>query len=212
VLTPKETPQSVSVITRKHMDDFGLNNVDDVMRHTPGITVSAFDTERSNYYARGFSINNFQYDGIPSTARNVAYSAGNTLSDMAIYDRVEVLKGATGLLTGAGSLGATINLVRKKPTREFAASVEAGAGSWGRRRLVADVSTPINEAGTVRGRVVAAGQNSDSFTDHYSRDTRNAYAIVEADLTPHTLLSLGVDYMETRADGASVADRRPSRR
>ena len=73
VLTPKETPQSVSVVTRQHMDDFGLNNVDDVMRHTPGITVSAFDTERSNYYARGFSINNFQYDGIPSTARNVAY-------------------------------------------------------------------------------------------------------------------------------------------
>ena len=102
VLTPKETPQSVSVVTRQHMDDFGLNNVDDVMRHTPGITVSAFDTERTNYYARGFSINNFQYDGIPSTARNVAYSAGNTLSDMAIYDRVEVLKGATGLLTGAG--------------------------------------------------------------------------------------------------------------
>lgn len=87
VLTPKETPQSVTVVTRQHMDDFGLNNVDDVMRHTPGITVSAFDTERSNYYARGFSINNFQYDGIPSTSRNVAYSAGNTLSDMAIYDR-----------------------------------------------------------------------------------------------------------------------------
>jgi outer membrane receptor for ferric coprogen and ferric-rhodotorulic acid len=35
VLTPKETPQSVTVVTRQHMDDFGLNNVDDVMRHTP---------------------------------------------------------------------------------------------------------------------------------------------------------------------------------
>ncbi len=115
VLTPRETP----VDHRGHpqnMDDFGLDDIDDVMRHTPGITVSAYDTDRNNYYARGFSINNFQYDGIPSTARNVGYSAGNTLSDMAIYDRVEVLKGATGLLTGAGSLGATINLIRKKPT------------------------------------------------------------------------------------------------
>lgn len=93
VLTPRETPQSITVVTRQNMDDFGLNNIDDVMRHTPGITVSAYDTDRNNYYARGFSINNFQYDGIPSTARNVGYSAGNTLSDMAIYDRVEVLKG-----------------------------------------------------------------------------------------------------------------------
>ncbi len=72
------------------MDDFALDSVDDVMRHTPGITVSAYDTDRSNYHSRGFSINNFQYDGIPSAVRNVAYSAGNTLSDMAIYDRVEV--------------------------------------------------------------------------------------------------------------------------
>ena len=41
VLSPRETPQSISVITRQHMDDFGLNSIDDVMRHTPGITASA---------------------------------------------------------------------------------------------------------------------------------------------------------------------------
>ena len=109
-LTPRQTPQSITVVTRQHIEDFGLNNMDDVMRHTPGITVSAYDSDRTNYYSRGFSVNSFQYDGIPSTVRNVGYSAGNTLSDMAIYDRVEVLKGATGLLNGAGSLGATINL------------------------------------------------------------------------------------------------------
>ncbi|MDP9032930.1 MAG: TonB-dependent receptor, partial [Pseudomonadota bacterium] len=165
VLTPKETPQSVTVVTRKHMDDFGLNNVDDVMRHTPGITVSAFDTDRTNYYARGFSINNFQYDGIPSTARNVAYSAGNTLSDMAIYDRVEVLKGATGLLTGAGSLGATINLVRKKPTADFQGHASLGAGSWDNYRSELDVSGPMTESGNVRGRAVAAYQDKRSFMD-----------------------------------------------
>lgn len=54
VLTPRETPQSITVVTRQNMDDFGLNNIDDVMRHTPGITVSAYDTDRNNYYARGF--------------------------------------------------------------------------------------------------------------------------------------------------------------
>ncbi len=148
VLTPRETPQSITVVTRQNMDDFGLNNIDDVMRHTPGITVSAYDTDRNNYYARGFSINNFQYDGIPSTARNVGYSAGNTLSDMAIYDRVEVLKGATGLLTGAGSLGATINLIRKKPTHEFKGHVELGAGSWDNYRSELDVSGPLTDPAT----------------------------------------------------------------
>jgi len=203
VLTPKETPQSVSVITRKHMDDFGLNNVDDVMRHTPGITVSAFDTERSNYYARGFSINNFQYDGIPSTARNVAYSAGNTLSDMAIYDRVEVLKGATGLLTGAGSLGATINLVRKKPTADFQGHATLGAGSWDNYRSELDVSGPMTESGNVRGRAVAAYQDKRSFMDRYSRKSPTYYGIMEFDLSPDTLLTVGGDYQDSLPTASS---------
>ncbi|MBJ2179843.1 TonB-dependent siderophore receptor [Pseudomonas veronii] len=203
VLTPKETPQSVTVITRQHMDDFGLNNVDDVMRHTPGITVSAFDTERSNYYARGFSINNFQYDGIPSTARNVAYSAGNTLSDMAIYDRVEVLKGATGLLTGAGSLGATINLVRKKPTAEFQGHASVGAGSWDNYRSELDVSGPLTETGNVRGRAVAAYQDKHSFMDRYERQSPVYYGIMEFDLSPDTMLTVGGDYQDSLPKGSS---------
>ncbi|WP_109512717.1 TonB-dependent siderophore receptor [Pseudomonas ovata] len=197
VLSPRETPQSITVVTRQHMDDFGLNSVDDVMRHTPGITVSAFDTERSNYYARGFSINNFQYDGIPSTARNVAYSAGNTLSDMAIYDRVEVLKGATGLLTGAGSLGATINLVRKKPTADFQGHASLGAGSWDNYRSELDVSGPLTETGNVRGRAVAAYQDKHSFMDRYSRKTPVYYGIMEFDLSPDTMLTVGGDYQDS---------------
>jgi outer membrane receptor for ferric coprogen and ferric-rhodotorulic acid len=148
VLTPKETPQSVTVVTRQHMDDFGLNNVDDVMRHTPGITVSAFDRAQQLLRPR------FLHQQLPVRrhsvhARNVAYSAGNTLSDMAIYDRVEVLKGATGLLTGAGSLGATINLVRK-PTAEFQGHASAGVGSWDNYRSELDVSGPLTETGNVR--------------------------------------------------------------
>lgn len=203
ILTPRETPQSVTVITRQHMDDFGLNNVDDVMRNTPGITVSAYDSERSNYYARGFSINNFQYDGIPSAVRNVGYSAGNTLSDTAIYDRIEVIKGSTGLLTGAGSLGATLNLVRKKPTAEFKGHASLGAGSWDNYRSEVDVSGPLTETGNVRGRGVAAYQDKKSFMDHYSRKTAVYYGILEFDLTPDTLLTIGGDYQDNTPKGSS---------
>jgi outer membrane receptor for ferric coprogen and ferric-rhodotorulic acid len=203
VLTPRQTPQSVTVVTRQHMDDFGLNTVDDVMRHTPGITVSAYDSERSNYYARGFSINNFQYDGIPSAVRNVGYSAGNTLSDMAIYDRIEVLKGSTGLLTGAGSLGATINLVRKKPTADFQGHASLGAGSWDNYRSELDVGGPLTDAGNVRGRAVAAYQDKQSYLDHYSRRTSVYYGILEFDLSPDTLLTVGGDYQDNTPKGSS---------
>lgn len=203
VLTPRETPQSISVVTRQHMDDFALDSVDDVMRHTPGITVSAYDTDRSNYYSRGFSINNFQYDGIPSAVRNVAYSAGNTLSDMAIYDRVEVLKGASGLLSGAGSLGGTINLVRKKPTAEFLGHITTAAGTWDHYRTEVDVSGPLTETGNVRGRAVAAYQDNKSWIDRYSNKSSVFYGILEFDLSPDTLLTVGADYQDSKPKGST---------
>ena len=208
VLTPRETPQSITVITRQHMDDFGLNSIDEVMRHTPGITVSTFDSERTNYYARGFSVENFQYDGIP-TLRNSAYSSGQTLSDMAIYDRVEILKGATGLLTGAGAPGATINLIRKKPTREFKASIDVGAGSWDNYRTQVDVSGPLTDSGNIRGRAVAAYQDKNSFMDRYERKTGVYFGTLEADLSDDTLLTLGFDYQNNDPHASGWSGSRP---
>jgi len=208
VLTPRQTPQSISVVTRQAMDDFGLTGIDDVMRHTPGITVSTYDSERTNYYSRGFAIQNFQYDGIPMT-RNAPYSAGQTLTDMAIYDRVEVLKGATGLLTGAGGPGGTINLVRKKPTSEFKGHVELGAGSWDNYRSEVDVSGPLTETGNVRGRAVAAYQDKHSFMDHYERKTSVFYGILEFDLDEDTLLTVGADYQDNDPKGSGWSGSRP---
>lgn len=192
ILKPRETPQTISVITRQEMDDFNLSSIDDVMRHTPGVSVVTYDSERTEYYSRGFAIQNFQYDGIPMS-RDSAYSAGNTLSDMAIYDRIEVLKGATGLLTGIGDPGATINLIRKKPTKDFQGSASVDAGSWNTYRTEVDLSGPINESGTIRARGVAAYQDNESQLDDYERKSPVFYGILEADLSDNTLLTVGAD-------------------
>ncbi|MDQ0703457.1 outer membrane receptor for ferric coprogen and ferric-rhodotorulic acid [Pseudomonas sp. W3I7] len=202
VLSPRETPQSISVVTRQAMDDFSLKSIDDVMRHTPGITVAAYDSERTSYFSRGFAIQNFQYDGIP-ILQDAQYSSGHTLTDTVIYDRVEILKGATGLLTGAGGPGGTINMVRKKPTSEFKGYVNLGAGSWDNYRSEIDVSGPLTETGNVRGRAVAAYQDKHSFLDHYQRQTNVYYGILEFDLAPDTLLTVGGDYQDSDPQGSS---------
>lgn len=201
-LTPKETPQSITVVTRQHMDDFGLNSIDKVMSHAPGVAITTYDSERTEYNVRGFSVNNFQYDGIPAT-RVATYSAGHTLSDMAIYDRVEILKGSTGLLTGTGTPGASFNLIRKKPTAEFQGHVSAGVGSWDNYRTELDVSGPLNEVGNVRGRAVTAYQDQHSFRERYEKQTAVYYGVLEFDLTPNTLLTLGADFQDNEPKGSS---------
>ena len=202
VLTPRQTPQSISVVTRQMMDDFNLTSIDRVMAHMPGVSIVTYDSERTEYYSRGFAIQNFQYDGVPMM-RDSAYSAGNTLSDMAIYDRIEVLKGATGLLTGSGTPGATINLIRKKPTRDFSGHAQIGAGSWDTQRGEFDVGGPLNESGSLRARAVAAYEDGGSNLDRYSRRSSVLYTILEADLTPNTLLTIGGDRQDSKPEGST---------
>lgn len=202
VLSPKETPQTISVVTRQEMEDFNLTSIDDVMNHTPGVSIVTYDSERTEYYARGFAIQNFQYDGIPMSYDS-RFAAGNTLSDMAFYDRIEILKGATGLLTGVGDPGATINLIRKKPTKDFQGSFSAGVGSWNKYRADLDVGGALNEDGSIRARGVASYQYKESQLDRYERKTPAFYGVIEADLTDRTLLTVGADYQDNNPKGST---------
>jgi len=113
---------------------------------------------------------------------------------MALYDRIEVLRGASGLMTGAGDASGAINMVRKKPTAQFQASVEGELASYDERRAMADVSGPLNETGTVRGRLVTVYEEGDSIIDGYSRDKKVVYGVVEADLSRDTKLTAGVTH------------------
>lgn len=203
ILSPRDTPQSVSVMTRQRMDDQELLTVKDILRNTPGITVNQFDTERSTFSARGFDVDNFQYDGVP-TAYKVQYSGGESEMDSVIYDRVEVVRGATGLLTGAGFPSASINLVRKHAdSKQFAGQVSLSAGSWNDYRGTVDLSTPVNADGSVRARVVAAYQDRESFTNYYSNKREIYYGVIDADLSPDTTISIGASYQKNSPQGSN---------
>ncbi|ANH97568.1 TonB-dependent receptor [Pseudomonas koreensis] len=201
-LTIRETPQSVTVVTRQQMDDRGEKNIGDVLRNTPGISVQQYDSDRTEYSTRGFAITNFQYDGVNNVYDGV-YDEGATHVDMATYDRVEIIKGATGLMTGSGDPSATVNLVRKKPTKEFKASITGTAGSWDNYRTEGDISGPLNDSGSVRGRFVGAYQDKNSYIDHYTQKKDVYYGILEADLSEDTLLTFGIDKQSVTPRGSS---------
>lgn len=132
----KDIPQSISVITRQRMDDQNLNTVDDVLASTTGITMYDSPMGGRYVYSRGFRVDTYQFDGV-----NRAFyypQADNFTSNAATLDRVEVVRGATGLLQGAGSPSAAINMVRKRPLAERQLEVSASAGSWNNLRSEID--------------------------------------------------------------------------
>lgn len=189
-LSIRETPQSVSVITRQRIDDQGMNDLNDVVKYAPGITLRKFGSDRQQFLARGFTIDNLMYDGLPTIVSNFTL---DTISgaDLAMYDRVEVVRGATGLMTGAGSPSATLNLVRKRPTATPQVSVTTSAGSWDRYRTEVDASNKLNESGTLRGRVVTAYEKGNSFVDERDKQRQTFYGVLEADLNDSTTWTLG---------------------
>lgn len=201
-LSLRETPQSISVITRQQLDDQGATGIADVLRRAPGISVQNYDSERWEFSSRGAPITNFQYDGV-NTDYDGVYDYGTTSTDMATFDRVEIIKGATGLMTGSGDPSATVNLIRKRPTQAFKASLSGSVGSWDNYRSETDVSGPLTTSGNLRARFVGVHQERSAHADHYQNSKDIAYAIVEADLTPDTLLTVGFDQQNTRSRGAS---------
>ena len=195
-LTLRETPQSVSVITRQLLDDLGAVRLDQALAQTTGIQVGQNDTERTRFYARGFGINNIQIDGM-------ARGGNAPLQDTILYDRIEVVRGATGLMGGKGDPSATINMIRKRPTKEFQASAGLIMGRWDDQRFEADLSTPLNADASVRARTALAWQKRDSYLDMYHERKTVGMLIVEADVRPGSLLTAGVDFQDNQPTGAT---------
>lgn len=195
-LTIFETPQTVTAISRVQMDDFSLNKINQVLDYTPGVTVEEVETNRSYYTARGFDIVNFQYDGI-----GAPFFAGLNLGqqDSAIYEKVEVVKGAAGLITGVANPSATVNYIRKRPTNEVQASAALSVNEWSGYRLDGDISGSLS--GNIRGRLVVVSEDTKSYLDRYQSSTNLFYGIIEADLSSTTLLTVGHSYDDHSADG-----------
>lgn len=196
-LGPLETPQVVTTVTYQQIRDFALDDLEDLLSMTPGVSVERVETDRTYYTARGFDIINFQLDGIgvPSV---YGVQIGNR--DTAIYDKVEVLKGANGLMSGFGSPSATVNLVRKRPGVDTDAGITATYGAWQRKRLQGEVSGALNDSGSIRGLFVGAFEDKASYLDRYETRHHVGYAAIEADLSETTLLTFGYSYQSGDSD------------
>lgn len=195
-LAIEDIPQSVSVITSAQLNDFQLTDINLALDTATGVNVQRIETDRTYYTARGFDITNFQIDGIglPLTSGN-----NHAGEDTAIYDRVEVIRGANGLMTGVGNPSATVNYIRKRPEAENALSLSGHLGSHDFQRITADGTYHINDS--VSARAVAVTQSTDSYLDRYSRDNTVFYAFINAQLTNHTSLSLSHSNTDKNANG-----------
>lgn len=199
-LTVRETPQSVSIITAQRILDQNLISVLDVIQNGVGVVANETDDVRNSFYARGFRIRNYQVDGVP-TAWQLGGDSGETIADVSIYDRVEIVRGATGLLSGAGDPSASINLVRKHADKDVLTGyVNASVGSWKTGRISGDIAGPVTSDGRLRFRAVGRYEQGESYIDLYKNKKLVLYGVIDADVTDDTLLRVGFSHQQGRPD------------
>ncbi|WP_336041940.1 TonB-dependent siderophore receptor [Acinetobacter dispersus] len=189
----KETPQSVSVVTRQQLDDQNISTIDNAMKYVTGLTVVRYDAagNYNDFNARGYGSDTYQMDG--TTLRT---DSNGTYLDLSVFDRIEVLRGASGMFSGAGEPGVSINLVRKRALADFALTGKVSAGSWDNYRGEADITGKLTQDGALRGRLVTAAQDYDTFMNGIDGNKKLVYGTLEYDIKDNTTLSLGATYQD----------------
>lgn len=185
-LTARETPQSVGSVGRHVIEERAQTDLTGVLYNMQGVMTALYDPQRPLFYVRGFQVTDFQVDGLPTYNQAV-----NQEYDTAFYERIDIVRGANGILTGVGVPSATINMIRKRPMHDFGGSVTATLGRWNFYRLEADVNVPFTVDGSVRSRFVVAPQKQHGFHDRHKKEQLALMGIVEADLGSATTASLG---------------------
>lgn len=193
-----ETPQSISILSEDLMQSFGAFNINDALKLAPGINVEEWETNRTNYTARGFEIKNTQIDGVglPNdwgivTGAVEAYG----------YEQIEVIRGANGLLTGVGNASGTINYVRKRPKNEEGGEVAVSAGSYNFKRAQGDYSVLLTEDGSWAARVVGSYENKESHLNGLENERGFLYGVVDGQLTDNATITFGLSVQDANTDG-----------
>ncbi|MFT4101909.1 MAG: TonB-dependent siderophore receptor [Burkholderiaceae bacterium] len=191
----KDTPQTISTLDKETLRDFGASDSNDALRFVPGLVVDEWETNRTSFQARGFDVMLTQIDGL-----GMANDWGLVESqrDTYLFERIEVIRGANGLLTGVGNASGTINFVRKRPTNKDGGEVIARLGSYGLKRLALDYNKVLTEDRTWAARVVVTQDDKDSYLRALHNRRSTVYGVIEGQIGSSGVLTAGVTVQDSR--------------
>lgn len=188
------TPASVSVVTRKEMEQRSVSTTEEALQYTPGVVSDFYGTDDRNDY--------FQIRGFQATT----YRDGLTLSSMRgvredpfAYERIEILRGANSTQFGPADPGGSVNFVTKQPRFEQFGQGYVTYGSFNHIETGIDVGDALNDEKTVAGRFTAKGQNSDREYDHSQDDNQLFMGGLTWAPTDYTSATMVLDYLKTES-------------
>lgn len=191
----KDTPQTISTIDQEEMADYGVTSTNEALRLGTGINVEQYETNRAVFNSRGFDVQLTQIDGVGMT-NDWGTVVGQM--DTFLFERIELIRGANGLLTGVGNSSGTINYIRKRPKNEDGGEINFTAGSYGMLRGAADYNKVFTQDGTWAGRLVVAHEDKDSHLRALNDKRTSVYGVIDGQIGTSGVLTLGFTYQNAK--------------
>jgi len=170
-----ELPSTVITINEKLIADSVAVDMRDTMNFIAGASHGNQGTgtqEQNAISLRGYTVGSSQRDGVGD--RMITAQGG---FDYSYIERIEIVKGPSGVLYGSHSPGGVINFVSKRPLIEPRTRITAMVGSYNSYRLDADTSGHVDRGRTIGYRLAVARADTDGPLDFASEPTGGFTAI-----------------------------------
>ena len=186
-------PQSISVITQAKIDDLNLDTLDQIAKRTTGLRVLQNDDGRSSIYSRGYEYDQYSIDGLASPMASI----NGTLPNLAAFDRVEVMRGPSGLFNSASEMGGVVNLVRKRGKADGKQILEANVSNPTGYGVSADLQGSLSADDSLVGRTVLQyNQRANPVVDDIGgKDNQNSTVYVSVDKQLNDTSKFGLGYL-----------------
>lgn len=182
-----DVPQSITVVTRQQVLDQSAQNIADVVRYVPGMSMAQGEGNRETPVFRGYgSTSDFFVNGLRD---DVQY-----YRDLYNIERIEFLKGPNAMIFGRGGVGGVVNRVTRQADWRETREVTLQAGSHANKRATVDLGTGFNEH--VAGRVTAMYEDSDSYRDEVTLERQGINPTLSLRTGKDTQVTLGYEYFK----------------
>lgn len=189
----EKVPQSVQVVGADDIADLGAQSIGDLLRTVPSANVGF--SRVGAYQSFSLKIRGFLADQMRNGIRQRYYEDVDA-SALSNIERVEVLKGPSGVLYGQSAVGGILSIVTKQPDGEAGAAVSATFGSRGQKMLTGDFRAPVSDRLGIR--VTGELERSGTFVDFQDLDRDNVAVTLRYEFSDRAIGHLVTEYVERR--------------
>ena len=158
----RDQPLTVNTLTSEFLTTYAVNDLVTALKYIPNATAYSQYGVYQYFTFRGFSDNVQLVDGIRNEGNRV-----NT--QLANVERLEVLKGPASVLYGGDAIGATVNIVLKKPSPDPVYDFSGTVGRWDTYRSSFGAAGRVGRMDDVFYRFDIAGDAADNFRHDQSK-------------------------------------------